>query len=157
MALHRDIYWVGRQWAVTGYGIQACDQKQKGQFDIEAARLWEDGVQESLRALKWLNAEDFDKAVSAARKYYPEPPRKARPPEQPVSQVKDIVPPPKPPRMAAAPDKPVSPMKDNVVPPQPPRPVVRKFEMRSNSLRAKFLRVWRIRARASGRREESGI
>jgi len=23
MALHRDIYWVGRQWAVTGYGIQA--------------------------------------------------------------------------------------------------------------------------------------
>jgi hypothetical protein len=28
MALHRDIYWVGRQWAVTGYGIQACDQKK---------------------------------------------------------------------------------------------------------------------------------
>ena len=36
MALHRDIFWVGRQWAVTGYGIQACDQKQKGGFDIEA-------------------------------------------------------------------------------------------------------------------------
>ena len=35
MALHRDIYWVGRQWAVTGYGMQACNQKQKGQFDIE--------------------------------------------------------------------------------------------------------------------------
>ncbi len=50
MALHRDIYWVGKQWAVTGYGIQACDQKQKGQFDIEASRLWEDGVLESLRA-----------------------------------------------------------------------------------------------------------
>ncbi len=29
MALHRDIFWVGRQWAVTGYGIQACNQKQK--------------------------------------------------------------------------------------------------------------------------------
>ena len=51
MALHRDIYWVGRQWAVTGYGIQACDQKQKGQFDIEASRLWEDGVLESVRRL----------------------------------------------------------------------------------------------------------
>jgi len=151
MALHRDIYWVGRQWAVTGYGIQACDQKQKGQFDIEAARLWDDGVQESVRALKWLNAEDFDKAVSAARKYYPEPPRKAPPPEQPVSQVRDSVPPPKPPGTAAPPDKPVSPTKDNVAPPQPPKPVVRKFEMRSTSLRAKFLRVWRIRARASGR------
>ena len=85
MALHRDIYWVGRQWAVTGYGIQACDQKQKGQFDIEAARLWDDGVQESVRALKWFNTEDFDKAVSVARKYYPEPPRKAPLAAPPVS------------------------------------------------------------------------
>ena len=30
MALHRDIYWVGRQWAVTGFGIQAIDQRLKG-------------------------------------------------------------------------------------------------------------------------------
>jgi hypothetical protein len=128
MALHRDIYWVGRQWAVTGYGIQACDQKQKGQFDIEASRLWQDGVQESVRALKWLNSEDFDKAVSVARKYYPEPPRKAPPPDGPVSPTKDDVP--------AA---------------EPLKPVVRIFEMRSNGLRAKFLRVWRIRARVGGR------
>ena len=77
MALHRDIYWVGKQWAVTGYGIQACDQKKKGQFDIEASRLWEDGVLESLRAEPWFNREDFDKALAAARKHYPEPPRKA--------------------------------------------------------------------------------
>jgi len=55
MALHRDIYWLGRQWAVTGSGIQACNQKQKSQFDIEASRLWEDGVLESARALEWLN------------------------------------------------------------------------------------------------------
>lgn len=151
MALHRDIYWVGRQWAVTGYGIQACDQKQKGQFDIEASRLWEDGVQESVRALKWFNGEDFDKAVSVARKYYPEPPRKARPPENPVSQTTDNVPPPKPPRKAAPPDKPVSQTKDNVPSPEPPKPVVRTYEMRSNDVRAKFLRVWRIRARVSGR------
>ena len=77
MALHRDIYWVGKQWAVTGYGMQACDQKQKGKFDIEASRLWEDGVLESLRAEPWFNPEDFDKALAAARKHYPEPPRKA--------------------------------------------------------------------------------
>ncbi len=44
MALHRDIYWVGRQWAVTGYGMQAVDPKLKGQFDIEASRLWDDGL-----------------------------------------------------------------------------------------------------------------
>jgi hypothetical protein len=128
MALHRDIFWVGRQWAVTGYGIQACDQKQKGQFDIEGSRLWEDGVQESVRALKWLNSEDFDKAVAVARKYYPEPPRQTPPPEPPVAKPNDI---------AAA--------------PEPARPVVRKFEMRSNGLRAKFIRVWRIRSRAGGR------
>src|SRR5258708_1181785 len=68
-ALDRNIYWVGRQWGVTGSGIQACDQKQKGKFDIEAARLWEDGVLESVHGLKWLNGEDFEKAVTVARKY----------------------------------------------------------------------------------------
>ena len=146
MALHRDIYWVGRQWAVTGYGIQACDQKQKGQFDIEAARLWDDGVQESVRALKWFNGEDFDKAVTVARKYYPEPPRKVPPPAPPV---KHDVPPPGPPP-TVAPDTPVPQIKDDVPPPQPQKPVVRKFEMRSRGVRAKFLRVWRIRSRAGG-------
>src|SRR5471030_437047 len=84
MALHRDIYWVGKQWAVTGYGIQACDQKQKGKFDIEATRIWEDGVLDSLRDQKWLNTNDFEKAISVARKHYPEPPRKAAPPPPPA-------------------------------------------------------------------------
>src|SRR5438105_855898 len=75
MTLHRDIYWVGRQWAVTGYGVQACDQRQKSKFDIEASRLWEDDVVENLRALAWLNVEDFEKALAVARKRFPEPPR----------------------------------------------------------------------------------
>jgi hypothetical protein len=127
MALHRDIYWVGRQWAVTGYGIQACDQKQKGQFDIEGSRLWEDGVQELVRAQKWFNSEDFGKAVSVARKYYPEPARE-NPPEEPVLQ----------------------PTQD-VSPPEPPRPLVEELEVPSKGLSAKFLRVWRIRMRLSGR------
>ncbi len=90
MALHRDIYWVGRQWAVTGYGIQACNQKQKGHFDIEGSRLWEDGVLERIRAEAWLNIDDFEKALAVARKHYPEPPRKAAPPEQSVSSLKEI-------------------------------------------------------------------
>ena len=42
MALHRDIFWVGRQWAVTGFGLQAVDQRLKGAFDVEGTRLWED-------------------------------------------------------------------------------------------------------------------
>ena len=80
MALHRDIYWVGKQWAVTGHGIQACNQKQRGQFDIAATQLWEDGIQDAVRSLDWVNKDDFDKAVAAARKHYPEAPREEPPP-----------------------------------------------------------------------------
>jgi hypothetical protein len=123
MALHREIYWVGRQWAVTGYGIQACDQKQKSKFDIEASRLWEDGVPEAMRALKWLNIEDFEKALSVARKHYPEPPRKAAPPEESASRLKDSV------------------------PIEPPKPVALKFDMQIVGWPAKFVRPWRIRIR----------
>ena len=36
MSLHRDIYWLGRQWAVTGYGIQAVDQRRFGADHDEA-------------------------------------------------------------------------------------------------------------------------
>ena len=71
MALHRDIYWVGRQWAVTGYGLQAVDQKLKSQFDIEVSRLWEDGLPESMQSESWLNIEDFSKGLSVARARYP--------------------------------------------------------------------------------------
>jgi hypothetical protein len=123
MALHRDIYWVGKQWAVTGYGVQACDQKKKGQFDIEASRLWEDGVLESLRAEPWFNSEDFDNALVAARKYYPEPPRKAAPPVASVASLPEST------------------------PVEPPKPAVQPFDMRIESGSAKFLQLWRIRTR----------
>ena len=138
MALHRDIYWVGRQWAVTGHGIQACDQKQKGKFDIEASRLWEDGVLEGARELKWLNVEDFEKAVAVARKYYPEPPGGTTSPQKPVS-------PPK--------EKPVWPSKEEVPPPEPPKVAAREFHMGTDGLGARLVPVWRIRPRASGRPE----
>src|SRR3984957_2873134 len=79
MALHRDIYWVGKQWAVTGYGMQAADQKQKSKFDIEVSRLWDDDLSENLRAERWFNADDFSKGLSLARARYPEPRRGAAP------------------------------------------------------------------------------
>jgi hypothetical protein len=126
MALHRDIYWVGRQWAVTGYGIQACDQKQKGQFDIEGSRLWEEGVQERLRAQKWLNAEDFDKAVAVARKHFPEPSPNVEP--QPVA---------------------VSPREEGLGPAKSPRPADEAPQARKRGLSARFIPVWRIRAHLS--------
>jgi hypothetical protein len=127
MALHRDIYWVGKQWAVTGYGIQACNQRQRGQFDIAGARLWEDGVQGAVRAEKWVNADDFEKAVSIARKYYPEPPGWTPPP------------------------KPAAPAELEPVPPQqaPAKLTAPKFDMHHEGLRATLTPVWRIRSAAA--------
>jgi hypothetical protein len=143
MALHRDIYWVGKQWAVTGSGIQACNQKQRGKFDIEAARLWEDGVLESVRALQWLNLDDFENAVSVARKYYPEPARKApAAPDATVRRLRDDGPKNIVGKEAVA--------KNSVsidLAKEPPKPAVRDFDVQSKDLRAKFVPVWRIRFR----------
>ena len=121
MPLHRDIYWVGRQWAVTGYGMQAIDQKLNGIFDIEVSCLWDDSLSERMHALKWLNVADFDKGLAAARKHYPEPARQAAPPEESVSRLKDV---------AAA---------------EQPKPAAETFDMRSEGLPAKFVSPWRIR------------
>jgi hypothetical protein len=89
MPLHRDIYWVGRQWAVTGHGMQAIDQRLNGVFDIEVSCLWDDGIIERMHGLKWINILDFDKGLAVARKRYPEPPRKAAPPEASAPSPKD--------------------------------------------------------------------
>jgi hypothetical protein len=71
MSLHRDIHWIGRQWAVTGHGMQLIDQKLKGFFDIEASQLWEEALIETMRAKEWLNGADFDKGLEVARKRFP--------------------------------------------------------------------------------------
>jgi hypothetical protein len=71
MPLHRDIFWVGRQWAVTGLGLQAVDQKQKSKFDVEIARLWDEDLADGPSAERWFNAEDFSKGLSIARARYP--------------------------------------------------------------------------------------
>ncbi len=132
MALHRDIYWVGRQWTVTGFGLQAVDQKQKGKFDIEASRLWEDGLLESLRAENWLNLDDFEKALAVARKRFAEPLRKAASPQEKAASLEEIAPG----------LKETNPIES---PKQPPKPVMQGFEMRIESWPAKFVRQWRIR------------
>jgi hypothetical protein len=73
MPLHRDIFWVGRQWAVTGHGMQAVDQKQKSKFDIEISRLWDDDLLDGLSAERWFNLDDFSQGLAIARTRYPEP------------------------------------------------------------------------------------
>jgi hypothetical protein len=120
MALHRDIHWIGRQWAVTGFGMQAIDQRLSGQFDIEISRLWEGDLAESLRDQKWFNAEDFNKGLSAARQRYPEPPFKAAPPE-------------------------AAPVPKNDGPIEPPEPAPQNFAIGIKDWPAKFVRPWRIR------------
>lgn len=67
MPLHRDIHWLGRQWAVTGHGLQLINQKQRGYYDIEAARLGEARVIEAMRSKAWIDGPDFDKALEVAR------------------------------------------------------------------------------------------
>jgi hypothetical protein len=123
MVLHRDIYWVGRQWAVTGHGLQAVDQRLKGHFDIEASRLWEDGLLERLQAEKWLNSEDFAKALAQARTRYPEPSRQAAPPQPPVARPE--------------PGGPV----------QRSKPASPEFVIRVRGWPAKFVRPWRVSIR----------
>jgi hypothetical protein len=117
MALHRDIHWIGRQWAVTGFGLQVINQKHGGAFDIEIARLWDDGLLESLREQKWLNAADFEKGLAIARKRYPGPPQKS-----------------------SAVEAPNIPQASPVEPQQPPL-----FLQMRTSARARFLRPWHIR------------
>jgi len=129
MPLHRDIYWVGRQWAVTGYGMQAIDQRLNGIFDIEVSGIWEDSLSERMHALKWLNAADFDKGLAAARKHYPEPDRQAAPSEESVSRLNEEI---------------VSCLKEGA-PAEPPKPAAETFDMRSEGLPAKFVFPWRIR------------
>ena len=165
MALHRDIYWVGKQWAVTGNGVQACDQKQKGQFDIEAGRLWDDDVVERLRAHKWLNVDDLEKALAIARQRFPGPSNKparpepeaiaAAPPAAPIQPLVKTV------RQAARPE-PSKPAKLNAIIRPPAAPAARRTPVETKpdhvppmpaapgfqlpfSAKARFLRPWRVR------------
>jgi hypothetical protein len=145
MALHRDIFWVGRQWAVTGYGLQAVDQKLKGNFDIEAARLWEDGLLESMRAEPWLNVEDFGKALSVARTRFPAPPRKTPPADERVLGLIETV--PKEESLKDTNVKENNAKENNLKesPIQAAKPAAQKYDMRVDGWPAKFVPQWRIR------------
>jgi hypothetical protein len=68
MVLHRDIYWLGKQWAVTGYGIQAVNKKLDMKFDIEAIRIWDENLADAMMSEHWFDSDDFAEAVDMARK-----------------------------------------------------------------------------------------
>jgi hypothetical protein len=119
MALHRDIFWIGRQWAVTGFGIQAVDQRLRGVLDIEIARLWDDEFVQSRRAKPGIKIEDFDKALALARARYPQAQKLEAVAAQPPSRVVEL------PRTSAA---------------APPA-----LELRLEGSLSRFLPQWRIR------------
>jgi len=162
MALHRDIFWIGRQWAVTGHGMQLIDQRLEGAFDIEAARLWDDDLIESLRAKAWLKAEDFDKGLAIARTRHPQPSGAAAP-EPVTAQVPEpdpIAPPllaakPEAPKFETAkPERPVAVQPSQPAEPQvlesPPPVTVEPPKQESPALQmkidggARFARPWRV-------------
>jgi hypothetical protein len=147
MALDRNIYWVGRQWAVTGLGIQLVDQRLKGAFDIEISRVWAEDISERMRAYAWLNAEDFNKALSVARERFPAPPKKQLPL---VESVLELIQPAR-----AEEPRPVAPapaaaaLARKIVATEPAAPVVRAapaLALRIDHASAKFLPQWKIRA-----------
>ncbi|MDB5564556.1 MAG: hypothetical protein JWP84_1122 [Tardiphaga sp.] len=73
--LHRDIYWLGKQWAVTGYGIQSVNDKHEMRFDVAAAQIWDNDLDAPMRAEPWFDAADFAAALAMARKRSQENPR----------------------------------------------------------------------------------
>ncbi len=70
-ALSRPVYWTGRQWAVTAYGIERRD----GLYAIEKARLWEDhgvwGWEKHIAEKEWADVSDFLAALAVARLRWP--------------------------------------------------------------------------------------
>src|SRR4029078_7502756 len=112
MALHRDIFWIGRQWAVTGHGMQLIDQRLEGALDIEVARLWDDDLIESLRAKAWLKAEDFDKGLAGGR---------TRHSRLPAVSTRASARPPARRGLSRAPPAPPAPAIEPVAPPPPPK------------------------------------
>ena len=161
MALHRDIFWIGRQWAVTGHGMQLIDQRLEGAFDIEAARLWDDDLIESLRAKAWLKAEDFDKGLAIARTRHSQP-SGAVPPVPVTAQApgpEPIAPPLpaakpeapkfetlKPERPAVEPSRPAEPQVLESPPPvtvEPPKQESPGLQMKIDG-GARFARPWRV-------------
>ena len=80
MVLHRDIYWLGKQWAVTGYGVQAVSNKHEMRFDIAAVHIWDEDLDAPMRELAWFDAADFAQALAVARKRSQENPLTFQPP-----------------------------------------------------------------------------
>ena len=151
MALHRDIFWIGRQWAVTGHGMQLIDQRLMGDFDIEVARLWDDDLIERMHAKEWLNAADFDKGLAVARTRHPQPQAESTSVAAPPAPVIEPVTPPPPPKLerpatVEPPQPPPAPpgaVSPQPLPIEPPKQESPDLQMKIDG-GARFARPWRV-------------
>jgi len=66
-ALQEPVFFQGRQWAVTGFGVECRD----GTYPIAAKRLWEEektyGWVRHLAEKEWVDLEDFIVVLGVAR------------------------------------------------------------------------------------------
>ena len=166
MALHRDIFWIGRQWAVTGSGMQAINQKHGGEFDIPIERLWDDDLHDAVCQQKWFNPDDFNKGLAVSRARYPQslatpapqkpvraPPQPRPEPPQPVktlpqTSTRTSEPAPVAPPVIPAVDAPaIVPAIVAPEPVKPEKPVPPFTRMSLLGHPAKLLRVWRAQRR----------
>jgi hypothetical protein len=160
MPLHRDIHWIGRQWAVTGHGMQLIDQKLKGSFDIEAIRLWDDGLVESMHAQEWLNTADFGRGLAIARARYPQSPGTMAPAREEKILAAAVIAPTAPPAQFVKSEEPKARAVDPIVaisksaeigkpeplalqPADPPKTAGPEFQVQFHG-RARFVRPWRV-------------
>lgn len=69
--LAEPVYWRGKQWAVTSYGIEARD----GKYPIAGNRVWEEtqghGWIEHMSEKGWVDIHDFAEALRIARARWP--------------------------------------------------------------------------------------
>ena len=150
MALHRHILWIGRQWAVTGHGMQLIDQRLQGAFDIEVACLWDDDLIAGMHAKAWLNAADFDKGLAVARARHRPPEAGSEPATATIPAIDSIVTPPLPPpeRPSSVDPPPIAPTPPAA--PSPPPPPAESAKQASPDLQmkleggARFARPWRV-------------
>jgi hypothetical protein len=68
-ALVTPIYWQGRQWAVTPFGVECRD----GTYQIENERLWDGdhsygGWVAHMASKQWVDIKDFVEALRVARR-----------------------------------------------------------------------------------------
>jgi hypothetical protein len=71
--LSKPVFWRGRQWAVTKYGVECRDRNR---YWVERRRIWEDEKQfgwvRHMAEKNWVDIADFAEALRLARIRWPQ-------------------------------------------------------------------------------------